>query len=649
MRYIGCKERIINYIDSLIKDKCQDSYGGTFCDIFAGTGTVGAYFKNNFRIIANDYLFFSFAINSALILNNKIPSFSKVKKALNISDVFEYLENTNVPNDVSNDFFICKNYSDYKSNDRLYLTVQNAQRIDFIRSAIEDWKEKQLISKKEYLYLIGCLVYSVPSYSNVTGTYGAFLKYWDKRCFKKYELQRIKPSNNKLHNETFNEDSLSLIKKISGDVLYIDPPYNSRDYLSNYHLLETIARNDSPVISGITGTRKDNVSKSPFCSSRGAYGAMDSLVGGAKFRHILISYNSEGILSKEQLLKILTKWCVAGSVECKEVDFKRYQSKKTDSSKTVIEYLFYGMKNIPVQDKKNVIKNSEKYSVTQKYIKSPTNYIGGKWRLLNQLIPLFPRDISTFVDMFAGGMNVSANVESSLTYVNDINYKVLLMFKTIVETPIDIVLHHIDKQISTFGLSKTNADAFNRFRDFYNKKQNPLDLFILSCFSFNYQFRFNSKGEYNNPFGKNRSWYSKETEKKLIAFKQKMGEKKIIYSAKDFRDFDLSALDSNSFIYCDPPYLLTTGSYNDGKRCFGDWLVKDEVDLLSFLDKVNSLGIKFALSEITIKGSQRNEVLIEWSKKYNVHIINSDYSNCNYQVKSKDSFTEEVLVTNYAI
>ena len=127
-----------------------------------------------------------------------------------------------------------------------------------------------------------------------------------------------------------------------------------------------------------------------------------------------------------------------------------------------------------------------------------------------------------------------------------------------------------------------------------------------------------------------------------------MEGKNIIFSSLDFRKFDLTMLDQDSFIYCDPPYLLTTGSYNDGKRCFGDWLVKDEKDLFAFLDKANSLGIKFALSEITIKGDKRNEPLIEWSKKYNVYIINSDYSNCNYQVKSKDSFSEEVLVTNYA-
>lgn len=649
MRYIGCKERIINQINKVVSEKCSDSVGGVFCDIFAGTGTVGSFFKNRFKIVANDYLFFSYAINAAFILNNEIPSYKVLKKKYGIDNVFDYLENAAVPDNVSNNFFITKNYSDYESNKRLYLTIDNAKRIDFIRSTIDNWYNDKTISEKEYLYLIGCLVYSVPSYSNVTGTYGAYLKYWDKRCFKKFEFQRIKPANNKLENKVYNEDSLALIKKVRGDVLYIDPPYNSRDYLSNYHLLETIARNDSPDISGVTGTRKDSREKSPFCSSKKIYSAMNSLISEASFRHIIISYNSEGLLSKEDILEILNNNCIKTSVECIEVDFKRYQSKKTDSTKNVTEYIFYGMKQMPVLQKQKIFNGSSKTTSTTKYIKSPTNYIGGKWRLLNQLIPLFPKNITNFVDLFSGGMNVSANVDSKTTYVNDINYKVLDMFKVLIKTPLNEILSHIEKQISKFGLNKTDSEHFNKFRDYYNVHHNPLDLFILSCFSFNYQFRFNSKGEYNNPFGKNRSWYSKETEKKLIAFKQKMEGKKLVFSSLDFRKFNLDLLDCNSFIYCDPPYLLTTGSYNDGKRCFGDWLSKDEADLLSFLDKVNSLGIKFALSEITIKGSQRNEALIEWSKKYNVYIINSDYSNCNYQVKSKDSFTEEVLVTNYAI
>ncbi|MBR6124563.1 Dam family site-specific DNA-(adenine-N6)-methyltransferase [Candidatus Saccharibacteria bacterium] len=649
MRYIGCKERIIEHIDGVVSDYCFDGYGGVFCDIFAGTGTVGSHFKDRFKIIANDYLFSSYAINSAFIINNRIPFFSKVKKTFGITDVFDYLENAKIPERVSNNFFICKNYSDFETNSRLYLTTENAKRIDYIRSTIDDWKKDGLINDKEFLYLIGCLVFSVPSISNVTGTYGAFLKYWDKRCFKKFEFQRILPVNNGLINKTYNDDALKLIKRLRGDVLYIDPPYNSRDYLSNYHLLETVARNDQPNIVGVTGTRESNGQKSLFCSSKHVFEAMDTLVSDAAFRHIIISYNSEGLLSKEQILSILKRHCIEDSVVCREIDFKRYQSKKTDSSKMVTEYIFYGKKDIPLLQKKTCLSKSNKPIKTTKYVKSPTNYIGGKWRLLDQLIPLFPKNISTFVDLFSGGMNVSANVDAKKVHVNDINYKVIDMFRAIIDTPAEDLLAQIESRIKEFGLNKTDKKAFRRFRDYYNTYRNPIDLFTLSCFSFNYQFRFNSRGEYNNPFGKNRSCYSKETEKKLISFKQRMEGKKIVFSSVDFRLFDLNKLEPYSFIYCDPPYLLTTGSYNDGKRCFGDWLEKDEEDLLSFLDRANMMGIRFALSEITVKGSERNTALIKWSKKYFVHKINSNYSNCNYQIKGDNLYTEEVLITNYAL
>ena len=647
MRYIGCKERIMQSIDSLIKQKCIDAEGGVFCDIFAGTGTVGSYFKNRFQIIANDYLFFSYCISGAFIINNNVPLFPKLKKFLGTDDVFDYLENAPLPDFISNNYFITQNYSDYNGNSRLYLTESNARRIDFIRSSVDDWKRMKLISEKEYIYILGCLLYSVPSYSNVTGTYGAFLKYWDKRCFKRYELQRIKPFNNHQANQIYNEDSNRLISKLRGDILYIDPPYNSRDYLSNYHLLETIAKNDSPLIRGVTGIRVTEEKKSAYCSKKNASTALSSLVHEAKFRHIVVSYNSEGLLTKEEIISILKKECLSDSVDCIEVDIKRYQSKKTDSKKVVVEYLFYGKKDIPPTKTPKQIDNKGVASSSTKYIKSPTNYIGGKWRLLDQLLPLFPTNISSFVDLFAGGLSVTANVKAKEYYANDINYKIIDMFEEIIKTPINELLNYIDQRISQYGLSKTNEDAFLQFRDDYNRNQNPIDLFILSCFSFNYQFRFNAKGEYNNPFGKNRSSYTKVTEKKLISFKNVMDNKRVVFSSKDFRKFDLLVLDKNSFIYCDPPYLLTTGSYNDGKRCFGDWLYDDEKDLLSFLDRANDLGIRFALSEITIKNDRRNELLLNWAKKYNVYKIYSNYSNCNYQSNDKESKTVEVLVTNY--
>ena len=187
---------------------------------------------------------------------------------------------------------------------------------------------------------------------------------------------------------------------------------------------------------------------------------------------------------------------------------------------------------------------------------------------------------------------------------------------------------------------KPNVYGVTGIRDYSGQKSNnlnnnPIDLFTLSCFSFNYQFRFNNQLEYNNPFGRNRSQYSAVTEKNLITFVEEMKQRRIEFYSRDFRLLSIDRLGNNDFIYCDPPYLITTGSYNDGNRGFKDWKEQEENDLLEWLDKANAQGAKFALSNMFSHLGKNNEILIEWAKKYNVHYIDSDYSNCNYQLKDK--------------
>lgn len=649
MRYIGSKERLLNKIDDLITEKCIDLETNTFCDLFAGTGCVGRFFKTKFRIISNDYLFFSYCLNVANVKINAIPKFAGLNDLLKGEDVFTYLENSSIPLNVSNNFYITKTYSPYENNQRMYLTIENAKRVDFIRSKIQDWYQEKRLTQDEYYYLIACLVSSVPSYSNVTGTYGAFLKYWDKRCLKPYHMDRINPINNHVNNIVFNDDSNHLIKEISGDILYLDPPYNSREYISNYHLLETIALNDSPEVHGITGTRPFKSKKSNYSIKKKCFESFDELIKTAKFKYIIFSYNSEGILSKDEINTTFKKYCIPSSVVIQELPFSRYQSKKANE-KVVYEYLCFGEKKLDL--KLNRIKKAKctKKEIvnTSKFIKSPMNYIGGKGRLLNQLIPMFPSNIDLFIDLFAGGFSVTANVKSSKTISNDLNYKIVDMVKNLVQNNLESTISHIKETILRFGLSKENKENYIKFREYYNETKNPIDLFILSCFSFNYQFRFNNDGQYNNPFGKDRSYYSKTTESKLIAFVNEMRKKDITYSSLDFRQIQLEKYINrkNVFIYCDPPYLITTGSYNDGKRFFGDWLEKDESELFAFLDKANELGFKFALSEVLNRGNRKNTLLLEWAKKYNINAITSNYKNCNYHIGDFDKM-EEVLVTNY--
>lgn len=647
MRFIGSKVNLLNNIKNVIDENC-DGINEIFCDIFAGTGSVSRFFKPYYQIISNDILYFSHILTAATIENNSIPEFNKLKE-ISIDDPFSFLESAKINN--TNNFYVTEEYSPKGTAGRMYFTEANAERIDFIRTTIEEWKNQKYIDSYEYKYLLACLIEGIPYVSNTTGTYGAFLKTWDKRAFKRFEMIKLAVCDNGRRNICYNEDSNELIKKISGDILYIDPPYNDRQYLPNYHVLETIAKNDKPSLKGITGVRPYKNEKSNYCIKTKVKEAFDELIKNADFKHIIISYSDDGLLSVNDMIDILQKYCIKESVKKYDIPYARYKGKLEQSKKEHNEYIFYAKKHLEREYNRKKVQNkpTKQSDIIDKkrFVKSPMNYIGGKYKLLPQLIPLFPKNINTFIDLFAGGFNVAINVEANKIICNDLNNLVVEMVRTFNYADIDIVLKRIDEKIKEYNLSKENEDGFKAFRDFYNKTYNPIDLFTLSCFSFNYQFRFNNSKEYNNPFGRNRSQFSETTKQNLILFIEAMKKRNIEYYSTDFRKIPLDNFGENDFIYCDPPYLITNGSYNDGNRGFHDWGEEEEKALYSYLDDANSKGIKFALSNMTQHKGVQNDILIEWAKKYNTHYIDSNYSNCNYQLKTKDADTIEVLVTNY--
>lgn len=279
-----------------------------------------------------------------------------------------------------------------------------------------------------------------------------------------------------------------------------------------------------------------------------------------------------------------------------------------------------------------------------RYLRSPLNYIGGKYRILNQILPRFPNDIDTFVDLFCGGMNVSINVNAPHILANDKLAPIVDMYQYFKETSIDDILSYIEKTIKEYQLSIGNKDSYLRLRDVYNEKKFPLDLFLLICFSFNHQIRFNQSGDFNTSFGLNRSNWNSEIRKNLISMVSSIKEKNIVFSCSDFRYFSFK---DDMFVYCDPPYSLTTGSYNDGNRGYVSWYEKDDMDLCSLLDDLDSSGIKFAMSNVISHSGIDNNIINRWSKKYNVIPIDISYNNCNYHLKDRESKSEEVLIVNY--
>ncbi len=284
-------------------------------------------------------------------------------------------------------------------------------------------------------------------------------------------------------------------------------------------------------------------------------------------------------------------------------------------------------------------------------IKSPLNYIGGKYKLLSQILPKFPVEVDVFVDLFTGGANVAINAKAKSYQVNDNLTYLIDTFKAFYTKEWSEVLDHIENRICEFSLSQDNEDGYKRLRLLYNSDRNPIDLFVLIAYSFNHQIRFNSQHEFNNPFGRNRSSFNSKMKSNLEQFIKCMQRQKWEFFAVSFEIFDFSKLTQRDFVYCDPPYLITTGTYNDGKRGFTGWGVKQETQLLDLLDRLNDQGIRFALSNVFFHKGKYNDLLIEWTKsnpEYKVNHLNHNYANSNYQSKVKDKkASDEVLITNY--
>lgn len=276
----------------------------------------------------------------------------------------------------------------------------------------------------------------------------------------------------------------------------------------------------------------------------------------------------------------------------------------------------------------------------EKYIKSPLNYTGGKYKLLPQILPLFPDKINTFLDLFGGGFNVGINVNSERIIYNDTSEAVVDLLKYLYQKNIETLLNEIDNYIYDYNLSKKNKDGYLKLRDNYNSvRKTPMKFYTLLCYAFNNQIRFNKNGEYNMPFGKDKSSFNPALRQRLINFVEVLHSKECFFTSISFDEFDFEDFNSNDFVYCDPPYLNSVAVYN----MQGGWTEKHEKSLLDLLDRLNDKSVKFALSN-NLKYD--NLLLDEWKNKYNIHYLNANYSNCNYQKKDK-SKDIEVLITNY--
>ena len=335
MRFLGNKTRMLENINAVIEQ--NNITGKTFCDLFSGSGSVGDYFKEKYNIISNDFLYCLSIISKAKLENKTTPNFNLFKKQFNI-DPFSYFNNKSYNAD--SQYFIANNYS--PKGNRQYFTEENAIKIDGIRIEIEELYKEFIIDTKERNFLIASLLESTMGVSNTSGTYEAYLKKWDKRAFKPFVLEpiSINETNTINLNKIYNLDSNELIRKISGNILYLDPPYTITDYSSAYHLLESIAKYDYPNIGGITGRRKEINAKSKYTRKEQALINLEDLFRQAQFEHIIMSYSTQGLISIDEITKLASKFAKNHNVKVYEFPYKEYKnirsSQKGENLKEII-------------------------------------------------------------------------------------------------------------------------------------------------------------------------------------------------------------------------------------------------------------------------------------------------------------------------
>lgn len=352
MRYYGCKTKLLNFLSEGVTET-GINHGSIFCDLFSGTTAVAKFFKQKgYTVYANDFLEFSYSFAHTYIKNNTYPSFYGLRKIIkNISGdsnkylniIINYLNNLDpIKGFIYNNY--CPGGTKKLDSPRMYFADKNGMKIDAIRTKIQEWKDSDTIDEDEFYFLLTSLIESVPYIANISGTYAAYLKNWDPRAFKSIELKVPIIPESKRDNRAFKEDANILIKRIYSDILYLDPPYNTRQYASNYFLLELIAEGwfngQKPKIYGKTGMRDYEKQKSAFSQKSGVSNAFNSLIKNAKTKFIILSYNNEGLMSEDEIVDILSS---RGEVKIFKKPYRRYRSINQDESdkKIVFETLYF--------------------------------------------------------------------------------------------------------------------------------------------------------------------------------------------------------------------------------------------------------------------------------------------------------------------
>lgn len=634
-RYLGNKYKLLPFIKGVVERECQNVH--TVADIFAGTGAVASAFTDR-KLITNDNMYSNYICHVAWFDSEP---YSKEKI---IRIIREYNEKK-----VAEDNYMSQNFAN------TYFDLEDCRKIGFIREDIEKKYRFGEINKRERALLITSLLYGIDKIANTCGHYDAYRK--GVTYEKHLELGVPEPEENLNENNVcFHMDANEIAGRLDVDLVYIDPPYNSRQYCDAYHLLENVACWEKPQVFGVARKMDRSGLKSDYCTKR-ATRAFEELIRSVHARYILLSYNnmaekgngrSNAKISDEDILRILGK---KGKVKVFSEDYKAFSTGKSD-----------------IQENQERLFLCECREDEKQLIPSPLNYTGGKYRLLPQILPYFPRNIDQMADLFCGGCNVGLNVFCGKVLFNDSDENLIGLLKTFQSLSREAVHGRILGIIEEYGLSMSssygyeyygcdssgglasyNKENYRKLREAFNHRRVKdeeyyLMLYVLIVFSFNNQLRFNQKGEYNLPVGKRD--YNQKLQQKLMAFIDRLHSGDYTFVNRDFREISLDGFTKDSFFYVDPPYLITCATYNEQ----GGWTSQDEKDLLAYLEEADRRGIRFALSNVLESKGRKNEILEDWIRehpRFRVISLDYGYGNSSYHGKNKESRTREVLVVNF--
>lgn len=355
MNYIGSKFSLLPFLDECISEIVgnDNTNNKVFCDLFSGTATVGKFFKKKgFTVIANDLQYYSYVLSKQYIANHKPLLFNGIKEELNnknyvtdgniVEIVCEYLSSIEGEKGFVYENF-CKGELKDEDEYRLYFTDENGAKCDAIRSKIEYWYKANKITENEYYFLLATLIENIDKVANTASVYGAFLKKIKSSAQKSLIMKPAEMIYNDQEHYVYNEDANELIRRIKTDILYLDPPYNQRQYSANYHVLETIARYDNPILKGKTGMRDYSNQKSKYSIKREVKKTFEDLIMNADAKYIFLSYNNEGLMSFEEIREIMSK---RGEYGCFEKEYNRFKADNESENRHIktnktTEYLHY--------------------------------------------------------------------------------------------------------------------------------------------------------------------------------------------------------------------------------------------------------------------------------------------------------------------